>query len=447
MMADGSQGRSSYMKIGKEDRLDLLQIVQESFENDVVLEGGAAERIMHLYEDGKMTFGEMRQILQDVFQGKTTLTEKLDGANIMVTYKDGGFKFARNKATLKEPMNITKLGSYFDGNPKLREAFVTSAESLQKALSSIEQKDLMRLFNNGQNFANIEIVYPPCSNILDYGNRCLLQINGVDVFDQKFNRISDDQDAAKWLYETLKRHDALKQEMFEITEQNVLRMKDSVNAKKALDMLMEDFDKLLDGFSLNTTIQDYANERLKRYILNVCNHNGVGVDRDCQFIKEMADRLNCLSRKRPTKSDIATFAKRAGVNVRGEEYRKIMETLETQKDEMNEEIMRPVESLVSKAGSLLLKNMSGFISADPAKTSQKLALELESTISEIEKDNGRLTKDKLKLFNKNMKKLENWKENYFPSEGVIIKLGKTGKCYKITGQFGNINQILHLLRK
>lgn len=228
--------------------------MKESFDNEVILEGGAAERIMHLYEDGKMTFGEMRSILQDVFQGKTTLTEKLDGANIMVTFKDGQFCFARNKATLKEPMNIDKLGSYFDGNPKLKDAFVESAKNISSALKSIELKDLNRLFANGQNFANIEIVYPPCSNILDYGNRCLLQINSVDVFDDKFNKISEDADSSKWLYETLKRHDALKQEMFEITEANILRMKDSVNAEKALGMLMEDFDKILDGFSLNTTI-------------------------------------------------------------------------------------------------------------------------------------------------------------------------------------------------
>lgn len=247
------------------------------------------------------------------------------------------------------------------------------------------------------------------------------------------NKVSEDADSSKWLYETLKKNDALKQEMFEITEQNILRMKDSVSADKALGLLMEDFEKILDGFSLNTTIQDYANERLKRYILNVCNHNGIGVDRDCQFIKEMADRLNYMSHKRPTKADICTFAKRAGVNVHSDEYKKVITTLESQKDEMNEEIMKPVEALVSKAGTLLLKNVTGFISADPAKTSQKLALELESTISEIEKDNGKLTPEKLKLFNKNIKKLDNWKENFFPSEGVVIKLGKIGKCFKVVG--------------
>ena len=427
--------------------IDLEELLKESVERRILLEGGAAGHVMHLYEDGKMTFGEMRQIFQDVFQGKTVLSEKVDGINLMVTFKDGKFGYARNKASLREPMDLDRLGSHFDGNPKLREAFTESAKSFSNALKSISQIDLNRLFNNGQNFANIEIVYPPCRNILDYGNRCFIQLNSVDVMDGKFNKVSEDPDSVKWLYETLKRNDALKQEMFEITEQNLLRMKNSVNAKKALDMLMEDFNRILDGFSLNTTIQDYANERLKRYILNVCNHNGIGVDRNCSFVCEMADRLNHMSHRRPTKSDICTFAKRAGVNVRSPEYKKVMDALEGQKDEMNEEIMRPVESLVSKAGTLLLKNLTGFISADPSETSQKLALELESTISEIEKDNGRLTPDKLRLYHRNIKKLDNWKENFFPSEGVVIKIGKTGRCFKVVGQFGAINQILHLLKK
>lgn len=48
------------MKLTSEDRLDLGEILKEAFENDLLLEGGAAKHIMRLYEDGKMTFGEMR---------------------------------------------------------------------------------------------------------------------------------------------------------------------------------------------------------------------------------------------------------------------------------------------------------------------------------------------------------------------------------------------------
>ena len=79
----------------------------------------------------------------------------------------------------------------------------------------------------------------------------------------------------------------------------------------------------------------------------------------------MADRLNYFSHKRPTKSDICTYAKKAGIYVHGDDYKKVMETLESQKEVMNEEIMRPVERLIMNAGSLLLKNLSGFMSADP----------------------------------------------------------------------------------
>ena len=89
---------------------------------------------------------------------------------------------------------------------------------------------------------------------MDYGNRCFIQINGVDVFDEKMNKISEDEEASKWIYEKLKVNEALKQEMFEITEPNILRMKNSVSADKALGMIMEEFDNLIDGYSLKTSI-------------------------------------------------------------------------------------------------------------------------------------------------------------------------------------------------
>ena len=181
--------------------IDIANLIDEVRDHrEILTEGGAGGHLKHLYEDGKLTFGEMKQIFNDVFQGKVVLREKLDGQNLMVTYKDGGFKFARNKATLRDPMDMSRLERYFEGNPKVREAYVNSANNLVKALNTIQGQDLARVFRNGQNFANIEIVYPPVKNILDYGNRCFLQINGVDCFDGKFNRIRDDEEASKWLY-------------------------------------------------------------------------------------------------------------------------------------------------------------------------------------------------------------------------------------------------------
>ena len=165
--------------------------------------------------------------------------------------------------------------------------------------------------------------------MMDYGNRCILQLNGIDEYDTNFNRLGTAEETSKWLYETLKSNKALKQEMFEIEEPRILRMKNSVSCEKALAQILEDFDKVIDGYSTKCTIQDYANERLRKFIINICNHNDIEVDRDCTFIKELADRIGNFSGRRPTKSDICTFAKRAGVNVHSDNYKKLMETVDT----------------------------------------------------------------------------------------------------------------------
>lgn len=425
-------------------KLNLKEIINESFDEKLIFESNVGGRISHLYEDYKMTFGEMKGIFQNIFNGKTTLTEKLDGQNILVTFKDGQIGFARNKSTMKEPLNIEKLGHYFNGNPKVKEAFVNSANDIIKAFNSIDSYDLNRIFANGQNFANMCIVYPPVRNVMDYGNRCILQLNGIDQFDSSFNKIGTEEESSKWLYETLKNNKALKQEMFEIEEPRVLRMKNSVSGEKALAQLLEDFDKVIDGYSTKCTIQDYANERLRKFIINICNHNNIEVERDCTFVKELADRIGYFSGRRPTKSDICTFAKRAGVNVRSDNYKKLMETVDSQREQINDEVMRPVENLVMKAGILLLKNLTGFMSADPQKTSKKLVEELDHMIYEVEKDNSKLTVNKLRLFKRNMRKISEWQERYIPSEGVICKIGN--KTYKITGTFGACNQILNILK-
>ena len=424
------------------EKLDLRKIIDESLENMVCESGN--DRPRHLYEDYRMTFNEMRGIFKDIFSGKIKLTEKCDGAHVEVTYKDGGFRFAKNRRQLREPLKLERLGSYFDGNPKVREAYVNSANDLVKALNSIESNDLERLFHNGRKYASFDIVYPPCRNVIDYGNRCFLQLNGVKEYGDGCEVVSEDEDSSKWLYETLRNHKALKQEMFEIAEPNLLRMRDSVSAEKALNELMADFDRVIDGYSTKCTIQDYANERLRRCIINVCNHNDIEVDRDCQFVKELADRIGNFSGRRPTKSDICTFAKRCGVDVRSDGYRKLMETLDGQRDAINEEVMRPVENLVMKAGTLLFRNLTGFMSADPQKTSQKLVTELEHAIYEVEKDNSRLTSDKLKLFRRHVKKIGDWKDKCFPTEGIVFRHGQ--KVYRITGCFGSIGQILNILK-
>lgn len=69
-------------------------------------------------------------------------------------------------------------------------------------------------------------------------------------------------------------------------------------------------------------------------------------------------------------------------------------------------VIKPLEDLVIQAGLLLMKNLVGYISADPQKTSKKLASELDAAIKELSSAETSLDMGKLNRFKKNLAKLD-----------------------------------------
>ncbi len=67
-------------------------------ERKLLKEGGAAGHMAHPYEDSDLTFEEIENMIEAALTGKVEYAqEKLDGQNLMVTYKDGKVLSARNK--------------------------------------------------------------------------------------------------------------------------------------------------------------------------------------------------------------------------------------------------------------------------------------------------------------------------------------------------------------
>lgn len=69
-------------------------------------------------------------------------------------------------------------------------------------------------------------------------------------------------------------------------------------------------------------------------------------------------------------------------------------------------MIKPLEDLVIQAGLLLMKNLVGYVSADPQKTSKKLAAELDAAIEELSSEKTSLDLGKLNRFKKNLAKLD-----------------------------------------
>ena len=426
--------------------INLENLLTEGIGVQLLVEGGAQGHLAHIFEDGKLTFAEMRDIFKKLFTGKLEVSEKTDGAAIAVTYKDGEFRFARNKATIKDPMDINQLAAKFEGRGEIKNAFVNSMKDLVKALSTLDQNELNSIFANGKNYMACEIIAPGVKNIVDYGNRCLIQFHGVNVYDEKFNRVSEDKEAAKKLFELVKSHSALKQDTYEIAGPAILKLKNAKSSEKALVEVLEDLDKIVDGLGYKANINTYIKERYQKYIVNMATKSGLDLDRSSDFVSELADRLSAVSGRKPTKSDLITYAKHDGIDFKSEEYKKFIELMDSTIDEVNTQLIRPIENLVIKTGMLLFEQLTGYISADPKESAKKIAAELDETIAFCKSDDNGLSPEKIKRFKRALKKLDDYQKKVSGIEGIVFVWPKTGKVYKLTGTFGAINAINGLIK-
>ena len=115
--------------------MSFLQYLKDKSETVLPLnEGGAAGHCSHIFDDRSMTFKELKTMLLDIFSGNVEMTEKVDGANITVTWKNGEIGFARNTKTIKEPMNLAASKAWVNEmNPEVRQAMFEAVKSLNSA--------------------------------------------------------------------------------------------------------------------------------------------------------------------------------------------------------------------------------------------------------------------------------------------------------------------------
>jgi hypothetical protein len=65
--------------------------------------GALQGHMNHLYDNGDLTFGDIKTILNKASAGELEGTEKVDGQNIMISYSvpENKAKAARNKGNIK----------------------------------------------------------------------------------------------------------------------------------------------------------------------------------------------------------------------------------------------------------------------------------------------------------------------------------------------------------
>ena len=415
-----------------------------SFKENIILEGGAYGHMAHPFDDYNLTFGDLKSIIDQGLQGKLdkeeAVTEKLDGQNIMVSVIDGSARAARNKGQLKSGgLTLDGVKNMFKHHiPTVRSAFVYSMTDLKSSLERMPKKDQELLFDNGKNWANIEIIYPDTKNVIDYDGGAQIIFHGILKYDDKWTPRGQVKSGGAKVSKIINKINKGIKTKFAFKGPNVLNITKSKNYEKMRSKFFSSLSKLQNIYRLKDTdeVSLYHQHFWLEYILAGANSTD---------FSNIPDNILYPLMKRWAFSDKSY--KMTDINKLKEDHPKFVDWVRTTEKldhaKMLKNNMRPFEVLFFKVGAEILSNVNNWLAPNPNKTVQSLRTDIAAAEKQIRGSKDASAIGKLKT---QLSKIATMGDlnKLVPSEGLVFKY--KGKVYKFTGFFAPINQITGLMK-
>jgi hypothetical protein len=405
----------------------------------VLTEGGAAGHMAHPYDDHGLTFNEMKELVSRALEGRLDIeeavTEKTDGQNIQVTWKDGQIGFARNKGTVITPMSVQELQAKFGGRGPISDAFGGAAEDLAEAFNQINPEELNKIFKNGRVFANMEIIYPATKNVISY-DVAVLQFHNLVEYDDKANVVETDMTGGATLQRIIQDANAHLQKTFSFIPPQQIKLGRVYDFEDQQAAFFSEIDQLKNRYNLKETdrVTEYHKAWWQDVIQTKANELGYQISQDVLTALIYRWAFNDKS------TNIAMLKKQ----IDNPEFA----TWVTEFDKKDFKVyqkqnMEPFETIFLRLGAVVLKNAENFLAANPSKSIQELKTELAQLIKELQASNDTATLKKLEHELRRIQRLGGF-EAIVPSEGIVFVYG--GHTYKLTGAFAPVNQLLGVLK-
>jgi len=403
----------------------------------LLLEGGAAGHMAHPFDDKDLTFGDFKSMIDAGLRGELNFeedaTEKTDGQNAFATIQDGEVKFARNKTELKNPMTLSEFKDKFEGHASklVQDTFQFAAQDLARLLMNLSPADQEKYFKNGKDFMNMELIYSQNPNVIHYDTD-VIQFHGIKETDGNGNIIGTNNKPAKEIADILKKVESDIGKTFKIIPPRVIKLQKDLdfttNKKRFINQVntLEKRYGLTDGDEVSkyhemwwrelidkefpTLSQDVKEGLLKRWAYG---------DKKSLNMRSLAKEIGATEAAVVSKFDKEDVAKKYKENI------------------------RPFEDLFLELGSVILKNASDFLAANPSDEAQRLRAQIQTAGSNIKKTGG---VEQIKKVEAELARLDRIGgiESIFPTEGIVFKY--KGKIYKLTGTFAAINQLLGIIK-
>jgi len=434
-------------KLHKDKQIDKGNL-KVLYKEGLLMEGGAYGHMAHPFDDKDLTFGDLKKIIELGLGGQLNrednVTEKLDGQNIMVSFKDGKLIAARNKGHIKNggktALDKKGIASKFKGRGSIRNAFVYAMNDLEKAIKSLSDKQRNKIFNNGYNFMNLEVMYPSSANVIDYDVTQLI-FHGALIYDDKGNVKGEVKGSGRILAGMIQQRNQNIQKKYSIGKPQFLDVPKHQDFGKMKDKFLGRLNKLKAEYGLkdNDTLGLYHQMWWEHKIYQTFGMKNLNRKLIQGLTKRWAffDKSYSIS---DIKKDMERF--RSANPKREDVLQAILDFDKTNHKQQVKKNMKPFEELFFEVGAEILKNVKGFISANPKKSVQGVVKRLDKAISVV-KSGGDVKK--LKVLKQQLDKLNaiGGTKAIVPSEGLVFKY--KGKTYKFTGAFAPINQITGLI--
>lgn len=412
---------------------------------ELLLMGGAYGHMAHPFDDYGLTFGDLKEIIRLGLQGKLDkeegVTEKLDGQNLMVSVVDGKAVAARNKGNIKQGgLSLDDVKNKFKNHiPAVRNAFVYAMTDLKSSLERMSKKNQDTLFDNGKNWANLEIIYSPTKNVIDYDGPATIVFHGILKYDISTAAAKGAvKGGGKSLASIINKINSTIETKFSFKGPNVLKVAKAKDYSAKQKVFLGMLSKLQNRYKLSDAdeVSIYHQQFWLEYILNGANSSDFSNISDnilYPLMKRWA--FNDKSYKIPQiKKDLKEHPKFLDW---------VLTTEKVDKTKMLKNNMKPFETLFFRVGAEILSNVSNWLAPNPDRTVQSLRSDLDKAVKQVRNSKDTSAIEKLKIQLQKIKAMGGL-QTMVPSEGLVFKY--KGKVYKFTGIFAPINQITGLMK-
>ena len=402
----------------------------------LLLEGGAAGHMSHPFDEKSLTFGDFKKIIDAGLQGELNFeeeaTEKTDGQNVFATVMDGEVKFARNKGEMKNPMTLQQFKDKFEDHksPLVRDTFQFAAEDLASSLNKLPAKDL-EVFNNGKSFMNMELIYSKNPNVIYY-DRDIIQFHGIKHTDGEGNEIGEETKYAASIAKVLKDLKLDIGKTFSIIPPQIIKLGKDVDFEANKSKFIKQVEDLRKRFNL--TDADEVSKYHEMWWRETIDKNFPDLTQDykegllLRWAYDDKKTLNIRSLDKELGKDQSELIKKFDK----EDVKK-----------KQKENIRPFEDLFLELGSVILKNASNFVAANPAAEMQRLQKQLKDEAEAVRKSGNVSDIEKVAQELERLERIGGI-ESIIPTEGIVFVY--KGKTMKLTGTFAAVNQLMGFIK-